>query len=227
MKLIVIEGVDASGKETQTRLLCSYLERIGKKVIHLSFPNYQSPSSALVKMYLGGEFGADPDAVNPYAAAMFYAVDRYASYKTSWEKYRGDEYIVADRYVTSNIIYQAAKVPEERAKADFIDWLNDLEYNKLGLPRPDMVFFLNMEPEAAAALMSGRSNKITGQAEKDIHEKDRDYLNKAYENACFAARILGWTEIKCSVDGVARSIEDIHNDITALLVTSEKHRLRP
>ncbi len=213
MKLIVVEGVDASGKETQTKLLCSYLEQTGKKVIRLSFPNYQSPSSALVKMYLGGEFGTDPDAVNPYAAAMFYAVDRYASYKTTWEKYQGDEYIVADRYVTSNVIYQAAKLTDEKAKADFIDWLNDLEYNKLGLPKPDKVFFLNMEPEAAAALMAGRSNKITGQAEKDIHEKDQGYLNKAYQNACFAARASGWTEIKCSVDAVPRSIEDIHNDI--------------
>lgn len=217
-KLIVLEGVDASGKETQTVLLCDYLQRLGKRVKRITFPDYESPSSALVKMYLGGEFGTDPDSVNPYAASMFYAVDRFASFKTKWGGLLCEDcYVVADRYVTSNIIYQAAKCENENDKLRFIQWLEDLEYVKLGLPRPDKVLFLNMEPEAAAALMTARRNKINGGEEKDIHEKNSAYLRKAYDNACFAAKNSGWTEIKCSVGGKARSIEDIHKDIIAII----------
>ena len=217
-KLIVIEGGDASGKETQTALLCERLRADGKRVERLSFPNYDSPSSALVKMYLGGEFGSNPNSVNPYAAAMFYAVDRFASHETGWgELLRGDCIVVADRYVTSNIVYQAAKMKTEGEKLGFIKWVEDIEYNKLGLPRPDAVLFLNMEPEAAAKLMAARKNKITDGDEKDIHEKDADYLKTAYDNACFAARSSGWTEIKCSEGGCAKSIEEIHEDILANL----------
>lgn len=213
-KLIVIEGVDASGKETQTGLLCQYLESMGKKVKRITFPNYESPSSALVKMYLGGEFGMAAESVNPYAASMFYAVDRYASFKKDWgQLIREDIYIVADRYVTSNVIYQSAKFSGEEEKRQFISWLEDMEYGKLELPRPDKVLFLNMEPAAAAKLMESRKNKITGDEEKDIHEKNPEYLQKAYDNACFAAKTAGWTEIKCSVNGEARKIDEIHNDI--------------
>lgn len=213
-KLIVMEGVDASGKETQTALLCRYLEENGKKVKRISFPNYESPSSALVKMYLAGQFGDLAQSVNPYAASMFYAVDRYASFKTDWGKLLSEDYfVVADRYVTSNIIYQAAKFSDSEEKKAFITWLEDLEYNKLELPRPDKVLFLNMEVAAAAKLMANRNNKITGKEEKDIHEKDSQYMQKAYDNACFAANASGWTQIKCSVDGEPRTIEEIHNDI--------------
>ncbi len=216
-KLIVIEGTDASGKETQTARLCKYLEDKGEKVFRLTFPDYDSSSSALVKMYLGGEFGTEPDAVSPYAAALFYAVDRYASFKTKWGALMDEEmYIVADRYVSSNIIYQAAKL-EGTEREIFINWLNDLEYGRLGLPRPDKVLFLNMEPEAAKKLMEGRKNKITGEDEKDIHEKDSAYLRRVYDNACSAARTMGWTEIKCSENGTPRTIESISEDIVSSL----------
>lgn len=213
-KLIVIEGVDASGKETQTGLLHQYLENTGAKAARISFPDYSSNSSALVKMYLAGEMGSDPNAVSPYAAAVFYAADRYISYKTKWGKLlEENDYVIADRYVTSNIIYQAAKFESGPEQEQFIDWLNDLEYNRLGLPVPDKVLFLNMEPSAAAKLMAGRKNKITGEAEKDIHEKNAAYMHKAYENACSVARRLGWIEVKCSVNGEPRTIEDISGDI--------------
>ena len=213
-KLIVIEGVDASGKETQTGLLCQSLENSGLKAARISFPDYSSNSSALVKMYLAGEMGTDPDAVSPYAAAVFYAADRYVSYKTKWGRLlEENDYVIADRYVTSNIIYQAAKFESEPEREKFIDWLNDLEYNRLGLPTADKVLFLNMEPAAAEKLMAGRKNKITGEAEKDIHEKNSEYMLRAYNNACWVARRLGWTEIRCSVNGEPRTIEDISKDI--------------
>lgn len=215
-RLIVIEGADGSGKETQTGLLCDYLEKTGKRVVRISFPDYESPSSALVKMYLGGDFGSDPNAVNPYAAAAFYAVDRFASFKTKWEGLMNEEvYIVADRYVTSNVIYQAAKFENSEEKEAFINWLNDFEYTKLALPKPDKVIFLDMEPAASDLLMAGRKNKITGGDGKDIHEKNSDYLLKAYNNACFAAEKSGWIRIKCSCGAKPRSIEDIHKDIKA------------
>ena len=217
-KLIVIEGGDASGKETQTALLCDRLRRCGRKVERLTFPDYESPSSALVKMYLGGDFGSDPGKVNPYAASLFYAVDRFASHAVKWGALMDtDAVIVADRYVTSNIIYQAAKFEDEDEKRGFIRWVEDIEYNRLGLPRPDEVLFLNMEPEAAARLMASRKNKITDGDEKDIHESDAAYLKKAYDNACFAARISGWTEVKCSENGAPRTIEDIHENIVDIL----------
>ncbi len=216
-KLIVIEGTDASGKETQTGLLCEYLEKEGHRVFRLTFPDYESPSSALVKMYLGGDFGTEPDAVSPYAAALFYAADRYASFKTKWGSMMDEDvYIVADRYVSSNIIYQAAKL-HGTERTDFIEWLNDLEYGRLGLPKPDKVIFLNMEPEAAQKLMEGRKNKITGKSEKDIHEKDTAYLRRVYDSACAAAKDLGWTEIKCSENGLPRSVESISADIVSSL----------
>lgn len=213
-RLIVIEGVDASGKETQTELLRRHFEEKGRNVKKLTFPDYSSPSSALVKMYLGGKFGSDPNGVNPYAASLFYAVDRFASFNTSWSGLlNGDCCIIADRYVTSNIIYQAAKFEGDDEKLAFIEWIEDLEYNKLRLPRPDTVIFLNMEPEAAAKLMAERRNKITDGTEKDIHEKNAAYLKKTYATARFAAKSAGWTEIKCSLNGQPRSIEDIHRDI--------------
>lgn len=217
-KLIVIEGGDASGKETQTALLCDRLRRDGKTVERITFPDYESPSSALVKMYLGGDFGSDPGKVNPYAASLFYAVDRFASHATKWGALmETDAVIVADRYVTSNIIYQAAKFEDETEKRSFIRWVEDIEYNRLGLPRPDEVLFLNMEPEAAAKLMAARKNKITDGDEKDIHERNAAYLKKAYDNACFAARLSGWTEVKCSENGAVRAIDEIHENIIEIL----------
>ncbi len=213
-KLIVIEGLDASGKETQTELLCRSLRETGKEVERLSFPDYDSPSSTLVKMYLGGQLGTDPDSVSPYAAALFYAADRYISFKTKWEKLMNEDvYIVADRYVSSNIIYQSAKFADENERKKFISWLTDLEYVRLGLPKPDAVLFLNMEPAAARKLMEGRRNKITGKDDKDIHERDSDFLSRVYDSALSAASVLGWIEIKCSENGVPRDIADISADI--------------
>lgn len=217
-KFIVIEGTDASGKETQTRLLCSRLKTEGKRVVRLSFPDYDSTSSALVKMYLGGQLGTDPDAVSPYAAAMFYAADRYVSFKTKWEKLMAEDvYIVADRYVSSNIIYQSAKFTDECERREFIRWVRDLEHCRLGLPEPDVVIFLNMEPCVANKLMEGRKNKITGESGRDIHERNSAFLAKVYESACRAAKALGWTEIKCSADGAPRAIESIGADIYSSL----------
>ena len=142
--LIVLEGLDGSGKSTQFERLSAYFSENDIKHKAISFPDYDNPSSALVKMYLNGEIGKTPADVNAYAASSFYAVDRYACYKQFWEHdYKEGSLVLAARYVTSNCIYQMTKLPKEQWE-DFIGWLEDYEYDKLGLPRPDKVIFLDM-----------------------------------------------------------------------------------
>ena len=214
-KLIVIEGTDASGKQTQSELLYEFYKNTDTKVVRLCFPDYESPSSSLVKMYLNGDFGKTPDSVDGKIASIFYAADRYASYKTKWEEVAKDEnaVIIFDRYVTSNMIHQAAKVKDIAEKDAFLDWVYDLEYGILGLPQPDHIIFLNMPPETAQELMKNRANKITNAAEKDIHESDKDYLKTCYDNACYVANKYHWTVIPCVKDGSLRSIEKIQEEI--------------
>lgn len=215
--LIVFEGVDASGKQTQCEAYYNYLKEKGKDVIKISFPDYESDSSALVKMYLGGQFGENADDVSPYAASSFYAVDRYASYKTKWGKYlKEGKIILADRYVTSNMIHQAAKIENKEEKDAFLNWVYDYEYEKLSLPKPDAVLFLDMPPQFALELMAKRANKITNEAEKDIHEKDSEHIYKAYNNAKYVADKFSFKTIKCAEEEI-RSISDISAEIIEVL----------
>ncbi len=210
--LIVIEGVDCSGKETQTARLYERLKAEGEQVERISFPDYGSEASAPVRMYLRGDFGKSAYDVNPYAASVLFAVDRFASYKMKWfDKLSG--IVIADRYVTSNMVHQASKIADEDEKRKYIRWLCDLEYEKLELPRPDLVLFLDMPPEISAILNSERKNKITGENKKDIHEDDLKYLRESYENARFVAREQGWRVIKCAEGGDLRTIEDISEEI--------------
>lgn len=211
-KVIVIEGLDGSGKGTQTPLLCDYLERLGKKVRKLSFPCYDSNSSALVKMYLGGELGGSADDVGAFAASSFYAVDRYASYVSDWKKdYLSGTVLVADRYATSNIIYQMSKLGSEAEKDSFINWSEDYEYIKLGIPRPDLVIYLDMPVEISQRLMSGRYKG--DELKKDIHEKDVAFLNQCRSSAMYAAEKCGWKIIKCFDGEKPLSVEQIHQMI--------------
>lgn len=210
-KLIVIEGLDGSGKATQTKNLFDYLTSNGEQVVKVTFPDYDSPASALVKMYLNSEFGDDPNAVNAYSASAFYAVDRVASYIKNWkEDYLSGKTILCDRYATSNIIYQMSKVPQEE-KDPFIDWQYDFEYNKLGLPAPTQVIYLDVEPEVSQKLMLKRYNG--DESKKDLHEKNVDFLLTCRENALYAAKKLGWKVISCTKDGEMKSIEDIFEEI--------------
>ena len=213
-RLIVIDGVDSSGKQTQAKLLAEGLRDRGYSVREITFPNYESDSSALVKMYLGGSFGDKPDDVNPYAASTFYAVDRYASMKIDWGKaINGDEVVIADRYVSSNIIHQAAKIQDEIEKAQFIEWLNDLEFEKLALPRPDITIFLDMPVKHALELMRERANKITGEAQKDIHENNTEYLYSSYNNAIGVCDKMNWTKISCVQNDKIKTILEINQEI--------------
>ncbi len=205
--ILVIEGLDGSGKATQTALLEAKLKEMSIPVRRVSFPDYNEPSSALVKMYLGGEFGTDPDAVNAYAASMFYAVDRYASYKRLWQAdYEKGTVILADRYVTSNAIYQMTKLPKAQWPA-FLDWLSDLEYDKMGLPRPQKTIYLDMPPEVSQKMLSARYHG--DESKKDIHESHVEFLNKCREAALYAGESWQWQRIACAEGDRPRSIESI------------------
>ncbi len=210
-KLIVIEGLDGSGKATQAKLLCQALEQQGCKVKKVSFPDYESNSSALIKMYLAGEFGTDPKAVNAYAASTFYAVDRYASFKKNWEDfYNEGGIVVADRYTTSNAVHQCSKLPEDQWDS-YLQWLFDFEYRLVGIPTPDTVIYLRVDPEVSQKLMTGRYQG--DESKKDIHEKDLSYLDRSRRAAEYCAQKLGWKTVSCVSDGAMRTIEDIHKEI--------------
>jgi dTMP kinase len=213
-KLIIIEGTDSSGKATQTKRLFRRLKDENINIMKIEYPNYNSNSSALVKMYLEGSFGKDPKDVSPYVASTFYAVDRYASYKTEWEKFYSEGGIIlADRYTTSNMIHQAAKIEDAQDKDEYLNWLWDLEFNMYKLPVPDCVIFLDMDPEESRRLMENRKNKFTGDEEKDIHESNYGYLVNSYNNAVNIAEKYSWNKIKCCVEGNLKTIEDINNEI--------------
>lgn len=213
-KLIVIDGLDGSGKTTQFDILREKLAAV-TAVKAISFPDYQNPSSALVKMYLNGEIAENAADVNAYAASSFYAVDRYASYKMFWEKnYLNGELILASRYVTSNAIHQMGKLPESEWDC-YLEWLADYEYSKLGLPKADMVIFLDMSVEISQRLMSGRYGG--DESKKDIHEANVKYLQTCRKSALYAAEKLGWRVVSCSSDGEVLSVAEISGKLMQLI----------
>ncbi|ATW26459.1 dTMP kinase [Candidatus Formimonas warabiya] len=213
-KLIIIEsGSDSSGKATQTDLLFRRLTGQGVVARKVEFPNYHSPASSLVKMYLNGDFGKNPSDVNPYVASTFYAVDRFASFRTAWQEfYLQGGLVLADRYTTSNMVHQGAKL-NGREKDRYLDWLWDLEFNIYQLPVPDGVIFLDVPVEFSCKLMAERDNKFNGTKEKDIHERNKEYLARSYENARYIAQKYGWMIIHCVKGGSLRTIEEIHEEI--------------
>ncbi len=213
-KLIVLEGLDGSGKATQAKLLAEHLARQGLPVKEITFPDYASDSSALVKMYLAGQFGDRPDDVNAYAASSFYAVDRYASYKTSWGRfYEQGGVVIADRYTTSNAVHQCSKLPPEQWE-EYLQWLFDYEFRLMGLPAPDRVIYLQVDPAVSQKLMTGRYHG--DESKKDVHEKDTEYLARSRRAAEFCAAHLGWQTVHCTKDGQMRSIQEIQTRVQAL-----------
>lgn len=208
--MLVIEGLDGSGKATQTQKLMERLETMGKDAVKVSFPNYEDDSSALVKMYLSGALG-QAEEVNAYAASLFYTVDRYATFRKSYEQFwKQGHCIVADRYTTSNMFHQCTKEPKENWDS-YLSWLEDLEYEKVGLPRPTQVIYLDVEPEVSRALLSKRYEG--DESKKDIHEANFAYLLRCREAALYAAEKFGWKVIACNKGSEMRSIEDISEEI--------------
>ena len=210
-KLIIIEGTDGSGKSTQFKKLYDRLTKESVPFKHIVFPRYQEESSALIRMYLGGQFGTNPSDVNAYAATTFFAVDRFASYKTEWKDwYQDGGVVLSDRYTTSNAVHQASKL-DGKEREDFLNWLYDFEYSKIGLPKPDLVLYLDVPTDFTEKLLRHREQDTNTKA--DIHEQDGAYLAKCRQAGRSAAEFSGWTVISCVKDGKMRSIEDIHEEI--------------
>ena len=214
MKLIVIEGLDGSGKATQAKRLTEALVEKGIPVREVSFPDYGSDSSALVRMYLSGQFGTDPQDVNAYAASSFFAVDRFASYKKDWCRDYARGVVIADRYTTSNAVHQCSKLPPEQWES-FLHWLFDYEFDLLGLPAPDKVIYLQVDPAVSQRLMTARYHG--DETKKDVHEKDTEYLARSRRAAEYCAAHLGWDTVHCTAGDTMRSIEEIQNEVRELV----------
>lgn len=212
-KLITIEAGDGSGKATQTKALYDRLLAEGYQVLKVEYPDYQSESSALVRMYLGGEFGQQAENVSAYGASAFFAVDRYASYLLKWRQaYESGWIILADRYTTSNMVHQAVKLKDSAEREEFLTWLWDFEFGRLQLPVPDRVIYLDMPPEISDRLINSRAAKDSSR-KKDIHEKDTSYLHHCHRAYNEVAEKYGWVKISCAQQGNLRTVQDIHEDV--------------
>lgn len=211
--LIVFEGIDGSGKATQAALLEQELRTEGRNVLHISFPDYKSESSALVRMYLSGDFGADPSSVNPYAASLFFAMDRFASFRMHWKSfYEKGGIVIADRYTTSNMVHQMTKYDSEEERKAFLNWLEDMEYEKLELPRPDVVILLDMPLQQSEELVRKRAE---AGGSMDIHEQHIEYLRRCHDAYQMLAARYGWTRISCVKDNALLTPETIAESIKA------------
>ena len=211
-KLLVLEAGDGSGKATQTKMLRERLVAESRCVRQVEFPDYASPSSALVRMYLGGDFGERASEVNAYAASAFFAVDRYASFQMKWRAdLEAGAIVLADRYTTANMVHQAVKIEDAAEREAFLAWLEDFEYEKLALPRPDLVLFLDMDPAVSRRLIAARA--AASGAARDIHERDEDYLVRCHRASVNLAARCGWQRVRCSEAGEPLSREAVHEKI--------------
>ena len=211
---IAIEGTDGSGKKTQVKRLYEYLKQKGHECLIVSFPNYESLSSGPVRMYLGGEFGDNAECFNAYQASVMYAVDRMCTMKQLLEKLENETIIIFDRYTESNMIHQAGKIRDENEIDEFIEWLENLEFDILKLPRPDKIIFLDVPVELSYKITTAREQMKIGEAWTfDIHERDKRHLVDSYLAGKYVADKQGWDVINCAAGGELKSIDDIHEMI--------------
>lgn len=195
--IIVITGIDGSGKETQTNILTAYLQKTGVKVKKQSFPNYESKSAGALKMYLGGELSETANEINAYQAASLFVTDFFCTMKNKYEKFlQGGGVLLCDRYTESNLIHQAIKLPTAEEKIKFQNWLNNYQYNIMNIPKPDLVIFLNMPLKTCLKLANDRSSLKNGE-KKDLHEQDISHLANAYTQCQKLAKTENWKEISC------------------------------
>ncbi len=217
---IDLEGLDGSGKTTQTELICKRLQADGIDYRQIKLPDYESDSSILVRKYLAGDFGKNAGDVNAYAASVLYAADRFASYTEKWgEDYRNGKLIFADRYTPANALYQMTKL--DKADWDpFLEWLFDFEYEKIGIPAPDKVIFLDMPVEVSQRLMTSRYNG--DESKKDVHEANVEFLNACREAALYAADKYGWSVVQCAENGEPLPIDVINDKVYKILLDALK-----
>lgn len=221
-KIFVIEGTDGSGKQTQTQLIYDRLIKEKKDVQKFSFPNYDNLSSGPVREYLNGNISKNANDISAKAASLFFAVDRYITYKENIEKYYNDNksIILFDRYTTSNMLHQGGKILKATNSYDkleeYVSWLKSIEYDDLMLPIPTQVFFLHMNVDFTIKLMNERC--IKQNVVKDIHETDSTHLEMAERSGLYIAKKYNWNIIECVKDNTLRSINDIHAEIYSKLI---------
>lgn len=211
-RIIDIEGTDGSGKQTQTRMLFDYLSGIGKKCRLVAFPNYDSESSAPIRLFLSGHFG-DVNSLNGYQISSLYAVDRMLTMKTiDLQDY---DYIIFDRYTPSNMIHNSRWCKTRAELNQFIAWVEDFEYKKLALPKPDITIFLDVPIEFTLSNMKNRESdgkRLKG----DVFERE-DVQRESYSRAKYIAGKLEWKTIRCVQNGAMLSKEIIHEKVKRIL----------
>ena len=214
-RIIVIEGAcDGIGKSTQYSLLKEELEKEGKVITH-HFPSYDTPQGKGVEEYLNGSLG-EISSLSPYFINNLYAYDRVITWvKELKEEYEKGSTILLDRYTTSSIIYQASVIDDMEERKKFIDFVNDYEYNKLGIGKPDTVIFLHAPFDLVTKLREER--KSNEGISNDIHERNIDFMKKVYDNAMFVSNYLNWDKVNCEENGKFKTIEDIHKKILSIV----------
>ena len=206
-QIYVIDGLDGCGKATQAEAVRKQLEARGNMVHILDYPCYDKPSSALVKQYLNGDISSNPEDVNAYAAASFYACDRYIDYMKEWKEiyHNTDDIFIANRYTTSNLLLQMAKL-DKSYWYDFEKWLEEYEYGLLGLPKPDKVIILDVPIEVSQELLNKR---YSSKDKRDIHERDTDFLKRCHRTIGYLVLKPNWVRISCTDGGVLLKPEEV------------------
>ena len=212
MKIIVIEGTDCSGKETQSKLIEEKLKKEGKKVLRISFPAYDSPTGKIIEgPYLGKSmntyFDEGPTQVDPKVISMYYAADRLYNLKDIDENL---DYIIFDRYVESNMAHQGSKIDNIKERKELYNFINELEYKLLKLPKPDITIFLHVPYEYVKRLKENRK-------QLDEHEKDDKFSKKSIDTYLELTNLYNWNKIECIKDNNLRSIEDINEEIMNII----------
>ena len=216
MPLIVIEGVDGSGKRTQTNLLLDRLKKEGRPAHTLSFPQYGKKSAGPIEELLNGRYGA-PDAVDPHVASLFYAVDRFDASESINKILASDSVLVLDRYATSNAAHQGGKITDENARKEYIEWISHIEYDIFKIPKPDLVIILHVPAHISATLTLQKPSRgyIEGAAQQDEVEKDLGHQKRA--ESCYlwlaAQHPDTYVVIECFENGALLSPVTIHERV--------------
>jgi len=217
-KIIVVEGTDCSGKETQTKLLEKRLTEMGKKCIRFSFPMYDTPTGRIV----GGAYLGKPEIsesffkegaanVDPYISCLYYAADRKYNIKKALEYLEKGYYVILDRYTTSNLAHQGSKIKDKDERFNMYQWIDKLEYWLLQLPKPDKTIFLHMPYEASLELKKNRTFL-------DDLEKSPEHLKNAEKAYIELVELYNWDKIECVRDNNIRTIEEINDEILKIIL---------
>ncbi len=215
-KFIVIDGTDGSGKATQVEILKNRLEKEGREVMIVDFPRYDKPSGIFCTKYLNGEYGQLKD-ISPEQGSLFYAMDRFDAKKEMIDHLSRGKILLANRYVSASMGHQGSKIADLVERKNFLDWVEDLEYSILGIPRPDATLILHVPAEINQELVDKKDPRdyVNGK-KRDLHESDLNHLKSAEATYLQIARDYpNFHLIECVKDGRLMSREDIHELIWA------------